>query len=276
MNESKDIRGLLKQEFEHFEADPGIDLWPEIEGELRPKKKRAAAWWSYTAVAASIAILFFCLFWLFDENPQTQIEREPGLVRVDTIYKERPIENPKEVIEDKFAEEQTSPIQSEESNNVQQNLSPVKRTRKTVVYPAKNLADSQPDSKQNVSPAPEKAHKNKDINVSQIAMQTMGPGLVPLTNEINRQDAPIIAVSQKQISRASKNEFTDTRNSIDLNNLTVENAVAFASNGLSKWKKSPIDFYQEKSPDGEVKVYQLDFLNLKITRKTRRAATKKL
>ena len=92
MGENKDIRGLLQQEFEHFEADPGIDLWPEIEAELRPKKKRLAIWWTYSAVAASIAILLFCLFWLFDENPTSPIERESGIANIDTVYQKKPVQ----------------------------------------------------------------------------------------------------------------------------------------------------------------------------------------
>ena len=155
-------------------------------------------------------------------------------------------------------------------------MTPEKNVKNTAVYTAKELAVDMKEKEETIdTPKPEKAHKNRDINVSQLAMQTMSPGLVPLTKEIARPELPLV---EKSTPMPVKAEFASygNKNSIDLNNLSAESVVAFASNGLSKWKKSPIDFYEEKGPNGELKVYQLDFLNLKITKKTRRNATKKL
>ena len=54
---------------------------------------------------------------------------------------------------------------------------------------------------------------------------------------------------------------------LNLNNLTLASAVSFASDELNRWAKSPVEIYEEETPEREVKTYELDILNLRITRK---------
>jgi hypothetical protein len=279
MGENKDIRGLLQTEFEHYEADPGVDLWPEIEAELKPKKKRAAIWWTYTVAAASIMLLFGSLFWLINQEPEQQEQKNKQIVKIDSVWKEKTLKTIPDEDKESLTEERI-----EEGNDT-----PDRKIERRIPAPAKSyrvrntpesFADQGKPATDKLADVEEKPKKRTDINVSQIAMQTMGPGFSPITDEIERQTAPKIKPSKENvdnIERVNMNrQFANNKNSIDLNNLTAENAVSFVSNGLSKLKNSPVEFYQEKGPEGELKVYQLDFLNFKITKKTRKAPLKKL
>ena len=284
MDENKDIRGLLQTEFEHFEADPGVDLWPAIEAELRPRKKKIAVWWSYTIAAASIVILFGSLFWLLNQDPEEQLNEEPRIAEIDSVWKEK-------LPEEHFqTDEQTMTAENKEDDQeeiIDENIkTPVLASGSNNKKLKKNFADRAVDMPEDNQQKVRKALKDSEMNISQIAMQTMGPGLSPMTEGMERLDAPEIPKKKKvkpdnfdqnDIKRLNTDrQFASNKTSIDLNNLTAENAVSFVSNGLSKLKNSPVDFYEERGPDGELKVYQLDFLNLKITKKTRKTPLKKL
>jgi hypothetical protein len=54
---------------------------------------------------------------------------------------------------------------------------------------------------------------------------------------------------------------------VNLNELTLANAFSLASEGLSNWSQSPVEIRREVTPEREVRTYELDILNLKITRK---------
>jgi len=68
----------------------------------------------------------------------------------------------------------------------------------------------------------------------------------------------------------SYQETYGSRNTLNLNDIHPEDLVTFASRELSKWAKSPIEVTHEERPNREIRTYQLDILNLTITRKTHR------
>ncbi|MDX2245515.1 MAG: hypothetical protein SF052_01980 [Bacteroidia bacterium] len=256
--EEKDIKGLLKQSFEHFEADPGADLWPAIEAEIHSRRK--PAWWMYAAVAASVAILFFSLFWLLDQ-PSDNRNQAPLVTNDSTPGVSIP-----------------QPFMTEDSPEKQLPPDSEKGVQKTNLG-APEKKSLQPRKKDSSKELPTPSQKQIDENFAALNIETLNnPGLSPLTQtSIHAPDLPKAETPIKTYTQpAVRQEYVSSRNTIDLNDLKVEDAVSFASNTLEKWKNSPIDVYQEKGPDGETKTYQIDFFNLRITKKTHKRVVKQL
>lgn len=285
MNEQKDIKGLLKEKFEHYEADPGVDLWAAIDAEVHPERKRRGAWWMYAAVAASVTILFFSLFWLLKEpvkgSAQDQI--------VETETREDAPALQENIPQKKLAK--TSP-ETEHDSEIKSNpqvaeIEEQEENKSGVVGPDKNLhqeavADRNVSKNRNSADRP-KAEKDPKLadydEYAALSVQTMSPANFPMTEDIVQPETQKVNPTRTRPQNSTNQvpaHFASNKKSINLNDLSVDDAVSFASNTLENWKKSPVEVYREKSEDGEVKTYQVDLFNLKITKKTHRKVLKKL
>lgn len=262
--EEKDIKGLLKPKFEHYEEDPGADLWLAIEAEIHPGRKRRAAWWMYAAIAASVAILFFSLFWLLNQPADMQNLTAP-IAESDSL-------NGMPAPRSQFTDDET--IESLPDNTPEKQP---QFQRARLNAPEKKLTEksAKDSSTQNVP----STKKQIDENFASLNIETLNnPGFSPLTASPLPATAPEKVKTQpiKNNQPAIRQDITSSHNTINLNELKVEDAVSFASNTLEKWKNSPIDVYQEKGPDGETKTYQVDIFNLRITKKTHKRVVKQL
>ncbi|MEZ4828336.1 MAG: hypothetical protein R3C61_18905 [Bacteroidia bacterium] len=260
--EEKEIKGLLKQKFEHYEEDPGADLWLAIESEIHPGRRRVVAWWMYAAVAASVAILFFSLFLLLNQPDHTS--HQPEVAETDSVVV--PLIPQPLMTEDVPAPSETLPAVKE---------LPVQKTsegREVHHIAPKREKDS---TKEFAKPP----QKQVDENFAALNIETLNnPGFSPLTPVTLPEKAPakVEIPTNKRNQPATPSQLADSKHTLNFNDLTVEDAVSFASNTIEKWKNSPIDVYQEKGPDGETKTYQVDFLNLRITKKTHKRVVKQL
>ncbi|MEZ4777323.1 MAG: hypothetical protein R3D00_29370 [Bacteroidia bacterium] len=264
--EEKDIKGLLKPKFEHYEEDPGADLWLAIEAEIHPGRKRRAAWWMYAAVAASVAILFFSLFWLLDQPSSTQNNTSP-IAETDSVPGSGTITPEPQLTDDPHTPESLPDNVIERAPQFQKTGmgAPEKKSLKQL---------AKDSSQKDVSPA----KKQIDENFASLNIETLNnPGFSPLTASPLPATAPAkVKTPVRKNNQPIHQDITSSHNTINLNELKVEDAVSFASNTLEKWKNSPIDVYQEKGPDGETKTYQVDIFNLRITKKTHKRVVKQL
>ncbi|MEL6132080.1 MAG: hypothetical protein AAFR59_01810, partial [Bacteroidota bacterium] len=100
--------------------------------------------------------------------------------------------------------------------------------------------------------------------------------LKPLVRKGKIQTAPtdLIKISGRERvdikPQMPKAAIPGTKNSLDMNKLTVNSTLTFVSNELNKWANSPINIYKEKKENGEIRTFQIKLLDLEITQKTHR------
>jgi len=71
MKEDNNIDNLFREKLQGFSEDPPAYVWDGISEQLRHgRRKRRAAWFSWSAVAALI-LLAFLAGWYFNESTET-------------------------------------------------------------------------------------------------------------------------------------------------------------------------------------------------------------
>lgn len=244
MDHPQDIRGRLQDTFATYEAEPSRDLWPGVAAGLRPAPVRRARW-PYLAIAASVAILIGCWVLLRPDTPPPtgpQPLSHQLLPLPPVQHMPAPAEAP------------AQPPQAALATAV-----PPLPTDVTPAAPRPQLAvvqhpviPAQPEPRPVVAATP---------------LTPPAPSLAPAALE----PVPVLPTTQlAQVAPPSYSESFGSRNSLNLNELKPEDLVTFASRELSKWARSPIDVTHEERPNQEIRTYQLDILNLTITRKTHR------
>ena len=255
---------LLQEQFAHFEADTERDLWPEIEGKIDTRRVPFYLWRSTWLVAASL-ILLLGMIWVLrnteGDQPQAPMANVP-----EQVQPQQPADtsNPLEDHELTYAGGDMLP--SAPSPSVIAQLEQAKREEAGQV----TQSSGREDDERTDSPLP------PSRVIRQVgAMQPVLPE--SLQEQLNQaQERPTIAATRpKATTPAAKIAPTQgDKQSLDLNNLTLGDAVNFASNELGKLVKTPLEVYKEETDGQEVRTYQLDLFNLRITRKTHKQTTK--
>lgn len=266
MEENRDIRGLLQEQFAHFEAEPGVDLWAGIEAGLHtppaPKRRKGIVWMS---IAASI-ILLLSMFWL--------LQPSSGSGDLQQIAEQdRPDAAPK------MKQNISTPLPTEEVDTGIHVL-PVLPQQEAPVQFARNqqsgsLTDSKTDSQE------EKRLIQQETTPMQDALADRHPGLeiAPLNpmaaaswkNSSIDADIPkssaenLIAAQSPKAEKAEKREVFYPKNNIDFNDLTLGQAIVFASTEISKLAKSPVKVRHEKAKNEKASIIKFDFLNFSVT-----------
>jgi len=272
MEHDKELRDLLQDHFVAYEAEPDRDIWAGVEAGLgqKPQRRVIPLWWRYGAAIAASLLLLMGVIWLL---------RQPGELPSGTVAEQpTPAEVP--VPETRVPQQLTqSPQGDEEIPQTQENEPEPSVPPQIAPQPkppvARNLAE------QRISPAPQpQVAPNRVVSKE---MPAVGPvdhldhAIViaqPSTRPIDQVPEERLAVAQpvrietRPIKRKSAGPAQ--RNELDLDDLTLANAISFASDELGKWAKSPVEIYTERTPEREVRTYELDILNLRITRKVYR------
>ncbi|MDX2285756.1 MAG: hypothetical protein NW241_16430 [Bacteroidia bacterium] len=241
----QDIRGLLHERLAHQEAEPGRDLWPEIEQQLQGRKR---GWVIWLAVAASVLVLIGALAVLS--------RLEPPAAPVAS----GPLPAPRNEV----LEPLTAPADSSRAR-APQGAEP----GRAASQPRRMLADTSPavlnsGSVTNLSPVLQQAARAelRPIRVrNQLRQQAQADQL------LQRPQLEELVVAQAAPPAAAARSQAGEKNSLALDNLSLNQVVSFAANELNKWSKSPIDILHEKGENEEVHTYQLDLFNFRITKK---------
>lgn len=263
MENREDVwRSMLQEQFEHFEADTEKDLWPAIEEKIDAKRVPFYLWRSTWLVAASVAVLMG-LIWMLGqpttpagqapmaEGPKEQIspvqERPEGITPESPAVQLAEIDMPTgpspEVLQ-QLQQQRNNDISSVETGDRNDQLTPSTLPPSRVIPRVGPMQSMMPERLQNLDAA--RPRENQNLAVAR-------PRITP-------QARPAPAPAQ-QITQGE-------RQSLDLNNLTLGDAVSFASNELGKLVETPLEVYTEEVEGQEVRTYQLDLFNFRITRKT--------
>ena len=270
MGDQKEIRGLLKDQFAHFEAEPPRDLWQEIEADLYPIRRRRKMMITYMTVAASLLMLF-ALWWMW----QTPARVENG----GPLASE-----PEKIAPAQLAE--TDSLDSE-SGEPLPNIAPL-------LSQQDEPASKEPKSQETPAPEPTPdgdafpvepeledlfAQEANENQTQEIAPESIDPiALNPMSPTDPRDvllDHEALAESDLEaktdaVTPAELRREEDMRqvsyNKLDLDDFSLENAISFASSEVSKWAKSPLDFDHKVGNEKEVKTYRFQLGDFSISR----------
>ncbi|MEM7367769.1 MAG: hypothetical protein AAF587_04145 [Bacteroidota bacterium] len=259
MEENRDIRGLLQEQFANFEADPGVDLWAGIEAELHspPAKNRKGVVWM--SIAASFALLLSML-WLLQPSQKDGHDR---------IAEEHPISTPvivppvastkqltKESEETVLPREQEVPVQIAVNAPVEKKMSPKQSAPNQPV----NLPPSEEESGQETYAETHPTFQVAPLN----PMAASSWKSSKISSEIPQKASELIAAEVPKKLNAVQRELIHPKNDINFNNLTLGQAIVFASTEISKLANSPVEVRHEKGENEKVSTYKLNFFNVKV------------
>lgn len=247
----------LQESFANFEAETERDLWPGIEARLERKARPMYLWRSTWLVAASV-VLLFGLIWLL-KNPWN--EPKPVMAGQEPTQQLPPgITNPEPqaaLPETEFAEAGIAPA------------GPSKAVIDQLNAPFQGQsADNQPIDNQDIIPSA--------LPPSRIIRQVgpMNPLLPPHLQDdprqVERPQAMTVAKPAQSAAPKPAVVVQGERQTLDLNNISLGTVVGLASEELGKIVKTPFEVYREDLGSEEVRTYQVDLFNLRITRKSHR------
>lgn len=247
----------LQESFARFEAETERDLWPEIEARLERKARPMYLWRSTWLVAASV-VLLFGLIWLL-RNPGS--EPRPAMAGLEP--------------QEQLPSDNTAPGQPEarpDTEFAETGLTPAGPPKAVIdqlnaPFQGQQTPNQIPDNQSNISTS---------LPPSRIIRQVgpMNPLLPPhLQDNPSQVERPQnMTVARPAQSAPAKPTYVvqGERQTIDLNNLSLGTVVDLASDELGKIVKTPFEVYREDLGGEEVRTYQLDLFNLRITRKSHR------
>ena len=258
MSKGNDMRGLLKDKFEAYEVDPGLDLWAGIEAEIRPEKKGWGKWTPFLTVAASILILL-SMYILLNDAPYPQ--GETPFAKQENVPS---VQTPQNKYEPQFAEATPSPNTESQTEKVAPAIS--KETRKRYAIRTSNVA--------NMAEAPITLPSQQVQTMVEPVRSEMELKPISRKSEIKEQSPELVQFAEQKIvnikPQMPSNGIQGTKNSLNINKLTVNGTLDFVGKELNKWANSPINIYKEEKGNGEVRTFQIKLLDLEITQKTHR------
>lgn len=262
MEKREDVwRSVLQEQFEHYEADTERDLWPAIEERIDARKVPFYLWRSTWLVAASV-ILLMGLIWMLGQPTGIPAEQTMATQEeVDMPPTQSPAEQP---------DQQQPPVQLAEVDMLPTAPSPEVLER---LQQQHNDDIASANAEENdTNDKPSSLPPNRVIRLAG-PMQPLRPENLQDLDAARPRENQNLAVARPRNPRPRpaapvENTVQGERQSLDLNNLTLGDAVTFASNELGKLVETPLEVYTEEVEGQEVRTYQLDLFNLRITRKT--------
>ncbi|MFK7923852.1 MAG: hypothetical protein AB8H47_17970 [Bacteroidia bacterium] len=272
MENQNDIRGLLEEKFQHHEATPSRDIWAQIEADINPSQKKKVVWWPYMAVAAS-ALILFGLWALLPSGNTSNLPSGNGMA--ETTPTENAAPNTQESVRPAIENKNLS---AQDEVVVEEDDSPAK------IQPLYQQTSSKNFAQEEVVPEPETPQEE----VQQETIKSYAIALNPIS-PINPQlypDAPVHQLEQGTAEVVKPTKLTESiadnssklkpvkDNKLDLNEFSLENVVAFASNELSKIAGSPLEYERQEGENTERKRYEIELGDFKFTRTSFRKTTK--
>jgi len=268
MKEDQHIQDLLQDQFAQYEAEPDRDLWPAIESGLKGSRRKVIPLWTrYLAVAASL-LLLLGLVWLLrqpQQSPQGPIAQQP-------TEKERgPAQPPETMPPTQAPPTPQAPLAEGQNRQKPPQIEPLEPKKR----PSLSIDSDQIDEPVLVQEAPAQRNPGPRARLHlrpesmtpihhQLAInQSLTPAPAPEA-QADGLEVPLPERNRRPVQTVSA---SGKNRSLNLNELTLASAVSFASDELSRWAKSPVDVSEKETPEQEVKTFELDILNLKITRK---------
>lgn len=274
LEDMKETREWLQREFEHFEAEPPADLWPDIEARMEQEKKGRMKWIPYLSIAASILILLglFGSLQMFERNSDSFIVKKTELEKpFNQTINPQMEENEITVAqnEDVLKKQNESEILEKEERDENRTSPKVNiLTKPNLMAQVVNEPMGETQGNESESMIPENMLSQDDVTES--ILVNIEPSLKQIdinpSEELYDNFVPTKAVQITKRKPTNIKRIGST-NKLDLNDLTLENAVTFAANGLNRIVNSPLEIQHKKTEEESVKTYSFRLKNFSITRK---------
>ncbi|MDX1906651.1 MAG: hypothetical protein SF053_06415 [Bacteroidia bacterium] len=261
MKQPEDIQGIWQESLGQYEAEPEHDLWPAIEKRLAAKPVRRFVWLPYATAAASVIVMVSLIITLnHDPAPATEPITDHKSQADDP---QRPAYNPSQPV-------QSQPVTTDTHDRTRHSTSgqipvianPIEHLQQIAQA---GMTETQPQSSNPVEQLPQVAA----VNLNEI------PNMPTIDASVAQQTGAPEAIAVRNTAPQAVRTRYRPKSELDVKDLSVDRALAFATLELSKWAKSPINVYYEKGEgQEEVRTYQLDLFNLKITKKTHKQIVK--
>ncbi len=269
------LKGFLEEQFKDFEDRPDRDVWDAIETELAESPDKRKAWMPYLMIAASVALLLSMILLLrAPQGDKTLVQDKPAPISTpDSSVRPQVAQQPTDEQAIDSFQAPIQPLKGAPRRSISEQASPdpaANQGQPEALEPANRVLEEKDDYEYmaEVTPVEATPQTNQIENIDPQEAENNIQGSSPLSGLPIEPGIPI----QNNTSRTQR--ISGKRNSLDLNELTLSDAVQFASNELEKFASSPIKVHQEDKGGGEVKTYQFSFLDLKITTKSHRKRSK--
>ncbi len=269
MGNQEDMRNLLQEKFEYFEPEPDRDIWAGIEAGIRPVPIYRRIAWHWYAVAAVILLLLAVGIGLMGRQ-----ELVPG--------------NPsRELATSPEVEEKVTPIPDSEQFvevEVEERLKPKKAMPepKAITIPQKQ--ESQPiiqlaateeegESIENDSLVLEGVESTLQPERKLIALQQ--PQVNPDLLETETVMEHATTLTNVPVVSAEDQQMAGTRKRIDIRDLSLDDALAIAGDGIRNLTQKPSTVSQNEDGTETTKTYRINFLDISFSKKRHTIKSKK-
>ena len=274
MHNQEDIRGLLKETFESFEAEPDRDLWGSIREEIPPPRNPR---WKYLALAAAIALLLM----IGIRGVFTSSEL-PAIPESRELAQQQP---PNEVLPNDPSVDTGAQLTPSEmvisSETTSQEIPDEPKTVEKVPQRSIDITISSPQPKTSSIPAVQELAEQTVVEpVQENTLQDISAssGSSPATSEFSIQriesvqaEIDVYAFAEpthNEVAQVPVPDVQKPRKKLRLNELTLDDVLLFASNTLNKTvTEPPLQAQRHKDATGDnVTRFQVKLGPLTITR----------
>lgn len=269
MGNQEDMRNLLQEKFEYFEPEPDRDIWAGIEAGIRPVPIYRRIAWHWYAVAAVILLLLAVGIGLMERqalvpgNPSQELATSPQLEEQET-----PVPDSERFVEAEV-EKNLKP-----ENTVQQPQS-VTTPQQQAEQPVIQLAatDGEEDTMGNDSLFQEEVQPALKPERKLVALQQ--PQLHPDLLETESAMEHATTLTNVPVASAENQQMSSTRKRIDISELSLNNALVMAGDGIRNLTQKPSTVSHSEDGTETTKTYRINFLDISFSKKRHTIKSKK-
>ncbi len=262
MENQEDIRKLLQEKFQDFEPEPDRDIWAGIQRAVRPVpfyKKVGGYGYAVAAVVLLLLAMGISMTDILYRQPVSPARRVAADAQTPpTPEQALPGAEAKNAFADQSAQEAASPKSPSIKDESPRTALQTPTAPASLAVTGAGERTAQPNDIDKEKP------KNDLPPLFAITPLTGNP--LPIPSEAAVQEIgnigplPVLAV-------AEVNSEGD-RKRIDLDGLSIDDALSLAGNGLKKLATKPDEVLTSQDGTETIKTYRINFLDISISKKT--------
>lgn len=269
MGNQEDMRNLLQEKFEYFEPEPDRDIWAGIEAGIRPVPIYRRIAWHWYAVAAVILLLFAVGIGLMGRqelvpgNPSRELATSPQVEEQESL-----VPDSEQFVEKKVKENLKPEKTIPESTPV---TIPETQERPPVIQLA--VTEGEENKIENDSLAPGGVEPRLQPERKLIALQQ--PQVHPDLLETGSAMEHAATLTNIPNVSAEDQQIPGNRKRIDLSELSLNDALAIAGDGIRNLTQKPSAVSQSEDGTETTKTYRINFLDISFSKKRHTIKSKK-
>lgn len=261
MGNQEDIRKQLREKFEYFEPEPTRDIWAGIEQAVRPKPFYKRVGW-YVYASAAVVLLLVAI-----GVSLTEVSYRQPVVPARAVAAVKP---------DTIREPQLSPAQDEKRSGTQEQLADFAEPEKKKEPTQTPFEVAQQREGELIASKPDERDANQAEAATPVAAEKEPVELLAIKHPKSElpaigqdlQPEVLSSIETIPVGEIQNPKTTGNRNRIDLADISLEDAVTMAGNGLKKLTKKPATVSENEDGTETTKTYRINFLDISFSRRT--------